>query len=101
MLAGTNLRMMLPEQFAADHLAILRHDADQAIVVLRVVADEFGQFLQLPLQAIKPPLHILQALVHTPVLRLGQRGHHHITLHRHPFNSCLIVLTGTLRVSVS
>lgn len=91
MFAYADLLMMFPQQLLADCVSIFGDDPDQAVDILRVVADELGEFLHLRFEVLQAPLEAF--LVHTGRLFLGsryaffrQRRHQHILFHIHPFN---------------
>ena len=82
---------MLPQQLLSNGVAVFGNDADQAIDILGVIADKFGEFLHLRLKMLQTPAQ--------PFLILGgrlflgqyhgffrQRRDHYILFHIHPFS---------------
>jgi len=91
MFAHAHLLMVLTQQLLADGVPVFSHDPDEAVDILRVVSDEFGEFLHLRFKMLQAPLKAF--LVFIARLFLGGRdaffrqgGHQHILFHMHPFS---------------
>lgn len=82
---------MLPQQLLSNGVAVFGNNPDQAIDILRMIADQFGKLLHLRLKMLQAPPQ--------PFLFLGgrfflgrcraffrQRRDQHILFHIHPFN---------------
>jgi len=60
-LTNSQALLMLADHLPAQQFAIFRHDPDQTIFVLGVIAHQYDQLLHLALQTVQPPEDFLQS----------------------------------------
>ena len=81
---------MLPQQLLTDRIPVFGNDPDQAVNILGVVSNQFGEFLHLRFKMLETPAETF-LLVGTRFF-LGSRTsffrqgrHQHILFHNYPF----------------
>jgi hypothetical protein len=91
MLSDSDFFMMFAEQLSANHIPILGDDSDQPVHILRMLSNQLGQFLQLPLQPLHTPRHIAWGFrrrdgrLHRRLGTISKGSHNDIALHAHSF----------------
>jgi hypothetical protein len=91
MLSDSDFFMMFAEQLSANDIPILCDDSDQPVHILRMLPNQFGQFLQLPLQSLDAPRHIAWGFrrrdgrLHRRLGTISKGSHNDIAFHAHSF----------------
>jgi hypothetical protein len=90
MFSHPHLLVMFAEQLSANHVPIFADDPDEPIDIFGVLANQLGEFLQLPFHPFQTPGHIAQGqrgvargLRHGSAIPPRKSGHYDIALHAH------------------